>query len=201
MPSLQIHRRTLGIGLCALAITGVRPGASLRADEVGNKWLTEWMKGARDSGANPLLGRFTDGFYFVRKTVSWKPNAGQSEKPVTVPVGFVTDFAGVPGKYWQDVKPEKNFSYPPILLSWMYWSQDRTREHADQTFRLAMEDVGVGAARAAEIQQAATATGQDAWNALSAARSRNEKRVLTRLPDDAKETWASWKDKPGVFGE
>jgi hypothetical protein len=66
-----------------------------------DKWITQWKSEAKDVEGALYLGRFADPIYFITKPISWKPNPGQERyNAVTVPVGFVTDFASIPRAFW-----------------------------------------------------------------------------------------------------
>src|SRR5947199_120869 len=77
----------------------------------------------------------------------WKPNAGQTFKPVGVPEGFVTDLTSIPKIVWGfNLRPEGPYAYAAVVHDFLYWTQDRSRDEADKIFLIAMGDSKVGAA-------------------------------------------------------
>ena len=88
------------------------------------------------------LSRFKDPTYFLLRPISWYPNASQAGNfdAVTVPTGFVTDFASIPQIFWSILRPDGDYAYAAAIHDWLYWDQARPRHVADQIFALAMQD-------------------------------------------------------------
>src|SRR3982074_2734445 len=64
-------------------------------------WMDQWITPNKKLDGALFVGRFADPMYFLTKPMTWTPNAGQEAlKSVTVPVGFVTDFASIPRLFW-----------------------------------------------------------------------------------------------------
>ena len=60
-------------------------------------WMNEWMSVSKAPGGILRVSRFREPIYFLTAPISWTPNPGQDAyKAVTVPTGFVTDFASIP---------------------------------------------------------------------------------------------------------
>jgi hypothetical protein len=62
-----------------------------------------------------------------------------------------------------------------------------------------MADFGIAGATVSAIYQAVRVGGERAWRANAEAKTKGEKRILKRLPDDPLTTWAEWKKKPDHF--
>jgi hypothetical protein len=60
-------------------------------------WMNQWITSSKRPIGALHVSRFSDPIYFLLKPITWTPNPGQEGfQPVTVPVGFVTDFASIP---------------------------------------------------------------------------------------------------------
>jgi hypothetical protein len=144
--------------------------------------------------------RFADPIYFLLTPITWTPNPGQEAfQPVTVPVGFVTDFASIPRAFWSILRPDGTYTYPAIVHDYLYWTQIRPREVADKIFKFGMEDFSVDAVSRSTIYGAVDALGWIAWNENARLKSKGERRILKRFPDDPTITWDDWQKRPDVF--
>ena len=164
-------------------------------------WMDQWMRRRGPDG--PLhVGRFKDPMYYLLKPIGWKPDGDQIGKytSVSVPEGFVTDFASIPRIFWSLLRPDGDYTYPAIVHDWMYWRQDTSREIADNVLRLGMQNFSVDIATIAAIYNAVRLGGGSSWDANAAERKNGGHRILIKTPDDPRITWADWKDRPDVFG-
>ncbi len=183
------------------------PSASLAQDQSGNphaKIIEEWLSGLMLKTRGPQgalhLSRFKEPMYFLTKPISWTPNKGQeSYEEVLVPTGFVTDFASIPKNFWTLLRPDGEYTYAAIIHDYLYWEQPRSREEADQIFKMAMQDFGISAVEVELIYGAVRFVGRFAWNANAKQKALGEKRVLKRFPEDPRTQWVEWKQKPDVF--
>jgi hypothetical protein len=164
------------------------------------KWMNKWMEAAQAPGGTLHMSRFKDPIYFLTKPgVGWKPNAGQPFQPVEVPVGFITDFASIPRAFWSFLRPDGEYTYPAIVHDWMYWTQDRPREEADEILKYGMQDFDIEPATVQTIYRAVRVAGGSAWRGNAELKARGEKRILKVYPDNPTITWAQWKQRPEVF--
>jgi len=140
-------------------------------------------------------------FYTVTGTIVWEPNTGQKWERVLVPQGFVTDLATIPRVFWQVLRPTGRYAYAAVVHDYLYWTQRRSREEADEIFRVAMEDSKVDAITVETLYQAVRQFGQGAWDANARLRKAGECRFLSRLPTEREFTvsWSEWKRQPDVF--
>jgi hypothetical protein len=163
-------------------------------------WMTEWMSISKAPGGMLKISRFREPIYFLTAPISWTPNPGQeSYEAVTVPLGFVTDFASTPQIFWSVLRPDGEYAYAAVVHDYLYWTQMRTREEADRILKMAMEDFDIGTVTAGTIYNAVRLGGQVAWNGNAAKKAKGEQRVLTRFPQDPRIMWEDWKQRPGVF--
>ncbi|MBI3775330.1 MAG: DUF1353 domain-containing protein [Gammaproteobacteria bacterium] len=120
-------------------------------------------------------------------------------QPVTVPIGFVTDFASIPRVFWSLLPPDGNYTYPAVIHDYLYWEQTTTREVADDILRLSMLDFKIDAVTLRAIYSGVRVGGQFAWNENARLKLAGERRILKRLPDDPTVSWEIWKQQPNVF--
>lgn len=127
---------------------------------------------------------------------------GQSGVSITVPHGFVTDFASIPQPFWSLLSPHGLYSKAAIVHDYLYWSQLCTRQQADNIFLIAMKESGVAPAQQLDIYAGVRAGGGAAWNANRDERARGLPRVipenLLRMPPGA--TWAEYRKTLVVRG-
>lgn len=93
----------------------------------------------------PLLLEYLDGRnYKVLRPFVYQVRHGET---ITVPKGFVTDFASVPRLLWRVLPPTGHYGKAAVVHDYLYrtTSMDYTRAEADLVFYEAMEDLGVNA--------------------------------------------------------
>ena len=89
---------------------------------------------------------------------------GNSGVIISVPKGFVTDFASIPQPLWSfGLSPYGRFSKAAIVHDYLYWTQDCTREQADNLLLIAMKESGVSRSQQDEIYLGVRAGGEAAW--------------------------------------
>jgi hypothetical protein len=89
---------------------------------------------------------------------------GNSGVIISVPKGFVTDFASIPQPLWSfGLSPYGRFSKAAIVHDYLYWKQDCTREQADNLLLIAMKESGVSNSQQREIYLGVRAGGESAW--------------------------------------
>lgn len=137
-------------------------------------------------------------YYYVKGgSILWRPNHGQTYQLVEVPEGFVTDLASIPRLFWQVMRPEGRYAYAAVVHDYLYWTQTRPRQEADQILNFAMQDSQVGDAERWAIYQAVDRFGQKAWDDNKRLRDQGERRMLARYPSDLSTSWQDWKKIPG----
>ena len=163
-------------------------------------WMKEWMSVSKAPGGMLRISRFREPIYFLTAPISWTPNSGQERyEGVTVPTGFVTDFASIPPIFWSVLRPDGEYAYAAVVHDYLYWTQMRSREEADDILKMAMEDFEVGAVTVGAIYGAVRMAGQSAWKDNAEKKAQGEKRLLSRFPQDPRTRWEDWKQRPDVF--
>jgi hypothetical protein len=147
------------------------------------------------------LFRFVDPTYVLTKDIGWSPIPAQAAqyRAVTVPSGFVTDFASIPRVFWSALRPDGDYAYAAIIHDYLYWTQPVPRETADDILRFAMQDLSVDSATVTVIYRGVRLGGGRAWDENARLKGSGEKRVLKRLPETPTVRWTDWKQMPDVF--
>ncbi len=160
-------------------------------------WMTEWMQGvSRAPGGMLKVSRFREPIYFLLAPISWTPNPGQTGyEKVIAPIGFVTDLASIPAIFYSVLRPDGEYAYAAIIHDYLYWTQTRPRDEADDIFNMAMEDFEIGTVTRRTIYTAVRAGGQFAWDKNAEAKANGEKRILRRYPQDPRMRWDVWKQR------
>lgn len=89
---------------------------------------------------------------------------GQSGVTLTVPAGFVTDYASIPRGFWGIASPHDRYSEAAVVHDYLYWTQSCTRQQADNIFLIAMKEAGVSALRGWFIHMSVRSAGQGPWD-------------------------------------
>lgn len=122
---------------------------------------------------------FVDGqHWIVRQPLTYR--IGVSAQAITVPVGFVTDFASIPQALQSIIRQHGNYILPAVVHDYLYWNQSCTRTQADQIFLLAMIENKVGAVHQRAIHGAVAIAGTFAWDANTQERKQGLARILPR---------------------
>jgi hypothetical protein len=120
---------------------------------------------------------FVDGgHWIVRQPLVYR--IGVSTEQITVPVGFVTDFASIPQALQSIIKQNGLYILPAVVHDYLYWNQSCTRQQADQIFLLAMIENKVGAIHRGAIHTAVAAAGSFAWDDNARERAAGMVRIL-----------------------
>jgi hypothetical protein len=164
-------------------------------------WMSKWMDDQKALNGSLRVGRFRDPMYFLLSPINWSPNLSEPQtlQPVTVPTGFVTDFASIPQIFWSALKPDGEYAYAAVVHDYLYWKQDRPRDEADEILKLAMQDLKVGALTVNAIYEAVHLFGGQAWDVNKQLRQSGESRTLKVFPEDPAILWSEWKVRPDVF--
>jgi hypothetical protein len=166
--------------------------------------LVEWMDAATGVALEVPHGtlsvtRFADAFWYLSRGIAWSPGPGQSLPSVSVPVGFVTDFASIPRALWTALPRDGNYVWAAVVHDYLYWYQTTTKDIADDVLKAAMVDFKIPAAQRIAIYQGVHLGGRSSWNSNTRLRQDGEKRTLKRFPDDPTISWEEWKKRPDVF--
>jgi hypothetical protein len=106
---------------------------------------------------------------------------GSTRVAITVPKGFVTDFASIPQAFWTlGFSPNGKYSRAAIVHDFLYWSQGCTRLEADNILLIAMKESAVPPTTRDAIYQGVRLGGGSAWDTNAAARARGLPRVVPK---------------------
>jgi len=101
---------------------------------------------------------------------------GESGLSITVPKGFVTDFASIPQTLWSlGLSPHGRYSKAAIIHDYLYWSQGCTKEQSDNILLIAMKESGVSRAQEIAIYEGVSIGGKPSWES-------NKDQIKKRLP-------------------
>ena len=100
--------------------------------------------------------------WIVREPLAY--TIGISSDSVTVPVGFVTDFASIPQALQSIIRANGPYILPAVVHDYLYWKQACTRQQADQVLLLGMIENEVREAHRTAIHGAVSVAGGFAWN-------------------------------------
>lgn len=210
---MQINRRQLvrwGASIATGSFGSLLPFSSAPLAQAGEntprnmaQWMDSWTGiRARDPVGGLFVYRFREPMWALLKPIGWVPDDPASKlQPVSVPSGFVTDFASIPRAFYSLLRPDGEYTYPAIVHDYLYWTQLRTRSESDDVFRLMMQEFKIGSGTVRIIYNAVRKFGQSAWDKNAELRKKGEKRILAKFPDDPRITWEDWKRQPKVFAE
>ncbi len=92
-------------------------------------WMNEWMSLSKAPGGMLRISRFREPIYFLTDSISWTPNIGQEAfGAVSVPSGFVTDFASIPRIFYSILRPDGEYAYSAVFHYYLYWTKTRSRK-------------------------------------------------------------------------
>lgn len=165
---------------------------------------TEWMEelfSNKASSGNFHLYRFADSHYALTKSIAWSPDKKDRDRlpNISVPIGFVTDFASIPRIFWSILPRDGRYTFPAVVHDYLYWTQEVDREIADEIFDIGMKEFDVGKTNRLAIYWAVRAAGWRAWNSNGKLKQNGEKRILSKLPGKPTQTWEEWKKDPNRF--
>lgn len=87
---------------------------------------------------------------------------------VTVPAGFVSDFASIPRAFWRVLPPWGEYNRAAVVHDYLYRTHEMTRAEADETFLVIMGALGVASWKRRIMYRAVRWFGGRAWNRWSA---------------------------------
>jgi hypothetical protein len=130
-------------------------------------------------------------------TADLKYQIGTTNFIITVPAGFVTDFASVPRVFWSVLPPTGTYQLAAVVHDFLYWDQGCTREQADQLLRAAMIESQVAPLPRTIIYDAVRNGGEGAWTINAAEKTAGKPRVVPpafrSIP--ALMTWAVYRNQ------
>ena len=137
---------------------------------------------------------FSDGMHWiVRQPLVYR--IGVSQDSITVPVGFVTDFASIPQALQSIIRANGPYILPAVVHDYLYWKQACTREQADRILLLGMIENEVREIHRFAIHDAVRIAGGFAWSDNTRDRADGFVRIL---PADRQQvplntSWLQWR--------
>lgn len=145
-----------------------------------------------DAPESPVVQAFNDRVWMLKADMHY--TIGHSGLTITIPKGFVTDFASVPREFWIFIPPIGSYSRAAVVHDWLYWTQACTRVESDNLLFLAMSESDVSAGTRYTIYTAVRSTfGQRAWDG-DAREKRNGYVHVLIPPYDVVQGNTAWSD-------
>jgi hypothetical protein len=120
---------------------------------------------------------------------------GTTSYVITVPRGFVTDFASTPRAIWAILPPTDKYQLAAIVHDFLYWDQQCTRAQADDLLRVAMSESKVAPTTRDIVWRAVQKFGGTAWTTNAQEKAAGRPRVVPAadLSIPALATWAEYR--------
>jgi hypothetical protein len=139
---------------------------------------------------------FPDGrHWIVREALTY--TIGISADSITVPVGFVTDFASIPQALQSIIRQNGPYILPAVVHDYLYWKQACTRQQADQILLLGMIENEVREVHRTAIHGAVSLAGGFAWTDNARERAEGLVRILPpdRMRVPVNTTWPDYRQR------
>ena len=145
---------------------------------------------------SPAVRAFGDNkFWIITEDMTYI--IGKTTERITVPKGFVTDFASIPQALWSlGLTPQAQYSRAAIVHDYLYWTQGCTREQSDRLLVIAMKESNVSTFDEKVVYKGVDKGGKKAWKANAEERKAGLPRIVPEQylrPDDPNITWAPYR--------
>ena len=144
---------------------------------------------------NLNVSPFADGkYWYLLEDFIWEPNEGA---PITVPKGFVTDFASIPRPLWAILPTWAKYGPASVVHDFLYWEQSDgiNRLRADEIMLEAMQDLNVSPLACRVIYIGLRLAGKYTWCVNQKKKGKGYKKIITNFPTQLSETWESYRTK------
>lgn len=143
---------------------------------------------------SPIVQPFADNQTWILKS-AFQYEIGNTGVIITVPRGFVTDFASIPKLLWWWLSPHDYYSRAAVVHDYLYWAQQCTRLQADNLLLIAMKESDVSSDRQSLVYRGVRLGGESAWNANQRDRASGQVRIIpSDYPAPApNSTWAEYR--------
>lgn len=122
---------------------------------------------------------------------------GTTGVTITVPKGFITDFASIPQPLWSlGLSPHGQYSRAAVVHDYLYWTQACSRDQADRLLVVAMKESSVGMFDETAIYTAVSKFGWKAWRSNQQERKKRLPKVLPEnylRPSDPNMGWPEYR--------
>lgn len=116
---------------------------------------------------------------------------GNSGIVITVPAGFVTDYASIPRPLWSLYSPHDQYSRAAIVHDYLYWTRKCKREQADNLFSIAMKESAVSEITQGIVYSGVDLGGEASWLKNGTESDRGMPRIVPIDRRDFPPNW-SW---------
>jgi hypothetical protein len=155
-----------------------------------------------DAPESPSFRAFGSGDFQVFLTEPMKYKVGSTHDTITVPKGFVTDFASIPREFWTEFPPTGEYKLAAVVHDYLYWEQPCTKEQSDDLFYIAMREQGVPLATRLIVYGGVAAGGRSAWEANRIEKAARKPRYIPSGYDHppANMSWPRYRDTLTAHG-
>ncbi len=132
---------------------------------------------AQDAPPRPVTTGLPDGVTFVlAEDYSW--TIGATDVTITVPKGFMTDFASIPAPIRWALPQQGAYSRAALIHDFLYWTNACTRRQSDNLMWIAMSESNVDHYQKWFIYRGVHLGGGAAWRTNKNARRKGEPRIV-----------------------
>jgi len=140
--------------------------------------------------------------WYTREDLIWIGDR-RVQMEVTIPRGFVTDFASVPRVIWPLLPKWGKYGLPSVLHDFLYarGGTELDRKLADDAMLEAMEDMKESNLRAIIVHRALRRFGGRAWCNNAKQREQRVIRVIRDFPTTATVSWSAHRNQLKPVGD
>ena len=134
---------------------------------------------------NLIVSPLPDGKRWVlRRPLPYYVGEQDSDELITVPTGFVTDFASIPRMFWTILPKWGKYGNAAVVHDFLYCTQPEqySRKRADEIFLEAMLVLDVGKCTAKAMYKAVRAFGGPGWKKATELLGKRKDKFIN-LPD------------------
>src|SRR5215203_3815462 len=124
--------------------------------------LTLAPASAQQQPSSPSTRGFLNGTEFILER-PFTYIIGSTRTSITIPAGFVTDFASIPAPLRGILERQGQYSRAALVHDYLYWAQGCSRLQADNLLMIAMKESAVGTAERNSVYRGVRAGGSSAW--------------------------------------
>ena len=134
-----------------------------------------------------------DRYTLLKEPLVWK--VGRSGRTITVPAGFVSDYASIPPGVSIFLPKRGRYSRAAIVHDYLYWSQKCSRDQADNLMMIGMKETDVKSYQRWFIYTGVDWGGASAWKTNREARQSGSLRILPkgRWAEFGNSSWSAYR--------
>lgn len=143
---------------------------------------------------------FADGAaWLITDPLHWE--IGSSGVSIVVPTGFVHDKASIPQALWTILPKNGRYTRAAVVHDYLYWTQQCTREQADNLLMIAMKESDVGWLTRRAVYRGVRVGGGAAWQNNRTERLRGEPRFSLHAYPQGNMDWPELRARLGRFSD